>query len=349
VSVLIVGGYLAHCGRLRDGWGMAMRGLMRVGASTHYPEWPDWFRTDEHLIVRYDVEVRNCGYRQAVRWFRISLADAFAGGRLLARERFEEHEGEIPDQLRSQMRKLPVGGPGGDVWPESLTAAFGDCVTLNFGEDRIATDCGGDRKTAPFRLLLPHYWIERAWWRHPVRVLGFPFALVFDAVTIPLNLAVITLFVLPLLVRRLAVHRRYLWRVGMAVVVTLDLLILTLTLLPLSSGNVGASGLGKLAGVASAMIMALSTFVIPLVAGIVVARETRRSLFVLLGVLAAVASPVALWTLLLYGERVLEDLDLPAVLAWLTVPLALVPCTMALGIALLGCRWATTPRAHQLS
>jgi hypothetical protein len=346
VSALIVGGYLAHCGRLRDGWGMATRGLMKMGVSRHYPEMPDWFRTDDDLIVRYDVEVRNCGYQQEVRWFRVPLADAFAPGRPLVRALFEEHEGEIPDELRSQMRKLPVGGPRGDVWPESLAAAFGDCVTFNFGEDRIATDCGGVRKTSPYRLLLPHSWIERAWWRHPVRVLGFPFALVFDAVTIPLNAAVITLFVLPLLIRRLSVHRRYLWRVGLAVVATLDLLILTLMLLPLSSGNVGAGGLGKLAGVASAMIMVLSTFTIPLVAGIVVARETGRSLFVLLGLLAAVASPVALWTLLLHGERMLESLDLPAVLAWLTVPLALVPCTMALGIALLGCRWATVPRVQ---
>jgi hypothetical protein len=317
---------------------------MKMGVSRHHPEMPDWFRTDEHLIVRYDVEVWECGSEQRVRWFRIPLGDAFAADRLLTRERFEEHEGEIPDQLRSQMRKLPVGGPRGDVWPESLTAAFGDCVTFNFGEDRITTDCGGVRRTAPVRLLLPHYWIERAWWRHAVRILGFPFALAFDALTIPLNLAVIALFVAPLLVRRLAVHRRFLWRVGLAVVVTLDLMILTLTLLPLSSGNVGAGGLGKLAGVASAMIMALSSFVVPLVAGIVVARETGRSLFVLLGLLAAVASPVAFWTFLFYGERMLENLpDLPAVLAWLTVPLALVPCTMALGIALLGCRWADAP------
>jgi hypothetical protein len=305
---------------------------------------PDWFRTDEHLIARYDVEVWECGSEQAVRWFRIRLDELFAAGRPLGREQFEDHDGEIPEELRSQMRKLPIGGPRGDIWPESLAAALGDCVAFDFGEGRIVTDCGGARKVAPIPTLLPRSWIERAWWRYPVRVLGFPFALAFDAITIPLNLALITLFVLPLLVRGLAVHRRFLWRVGLAIVVTLDLMILVLVLLPLSSGNVGAGGLGKLAGVASAMIMVLSTFVIPLVAGIVVARETGRSLFVLLGVLAAVASPVALWELLLYGEHMLEDIDLPAVIAWLTVPLALVPCTMALGIALLGCRWAAGAR-----
>jgi hypothetical protein len=339
VSVLLVGGCLAHCEGLDDGWGAATRGVLQVGRWWYDPGWPRWYRSNDHVFVRYEVEARACGRETVeVRWFRILLSDLFAAGGRLPRDSFEEHRGEVPDAVRVAARQMRLGEVGPSQWPDDLTAKFGDCVVVNIGGDRIATDCHGKRALVRLPTFFPHYWKEQAWWRYPAMILGFPFALAFDAITIPFNAAVLTIFLLPVVVSELAAHRRLFWRVGLAVAVAYD--VTYLLVLPLTGGHAGAGGLGRMiGGVAKVFGTALASAAVPLVAGAVVARETGRSPFVLLGMLGGAVCAIVLVALAFVDESLLDAAEsLPALFF---NPIALVPGVLAIAIVLLGCMRAT--------
>lgn len=340
----LVGGYCAHKGSF-DRPLAATSGLFEIGTATHYAGSPEIFRTDADVLVQYDVEVSESGEKTVrPRWFRIGMGELLASGPPVTRDRFEEHPGPIPSELRAIMRKVRHQYPLAGGWPETLTTRFGDCVVRDansapFYIGTVVADCLGERVEVPMPELLPSHWTEHAWWRNPAIVLGLPFAVAFDVVVMPLNLAVVLIFALPLMVSRFRPVRRYFWICGLIVVAVLELFVFLVLFLPRGSNISGP--LGNLAGLALLMRVAALTFIVPFVTGIAVARQTRRAAFYLVGTGAALVCVPAIWSLLFFGERFLDQAQsLPRWLQVFLSPLTVVPCTLALVVVLIGARWA---------
>ncbi len=337
--VLLIGGIAAECEGFGEGWpGSATRGLMRLGFYRRDPGRADTFRNDQDLVIRYDVDTTVCDDESSEpQWFRIRLSRLFSATGPPSREEYELHRGEIPPAVRATLREVRSGPEVNEAWPPSLAAAFGDCVVATYG--KLESDCTGERRTVKRPVLFKDYWFEEAWWRTPMRIIGLPFALVFDALTIPLNAAVVAMFAFPLYFDELAGRRRYYWRCGLATALACDIMALLLVARPLTGGHTGGGGLGGLLGPVSAVGVALFSGIIPAAAGYAVAKETGRARFVSDGMLGAVASTMILGlALLVAGEVVDEAEDLPGVIAWLLNPFTLIPGLIALAIVIRGAK-----------
>jgi hypothetical protein len=355
LMTLLVGGYAANCEGLFEGWPFsAMRGLRRAGHFRLDARMPDMFRNSEDFIIQYEVRTMACGEQTSeLHWFRIPLTRLFDASAPPAREDFEAHTGAIPAALNETLREVKWEDTREGRWPERLEPAFGDCMVRTYGA--IVSECAGPRVRTRLPKFFPSdYWLETPWWHRPMRILGFPLALLFDLLTIPLNAAVVALFVLPLYETALTPYRRYLWRSGLAIAIAFNVLAIILFFRPLTSGHTGAGGLGKLAGIASGVAFAMLSGIIPFVAGVVVSRETKQE-FTGMGILCAMASSVVAFVLVLVGDDLIDAVeDLPGVIAWLLNPLALVPGLFAFAIVLRGLKAAEAdpvpddpPRAHQ--
>lgn len=309
---------------------------MRLG--TYRRGWPDTFRNDEDLVIRYDVESRVCDEESSEpRWFRIPLSTLFRATAPPSREDFEMHRGEIPPAVRATLRAVRSGPEVNQPWPSSLAAAFGDCVVETY--NGLASDCTGERRTVKRPVLFADHWFEEAWWRAPMRLIGLPFALVFDALTIPLNAAVVAMLVFPIYFDELAPKRRYYWRCGIATALACEIMALLLVVRPLTHGHTGGGGVGGLVGSVSAVGVALFSGIIPAATGYAVAKETGRAGFITNGMFGAFASIIVLGlALLAAGEVVDEAEDLPGVIAWLLNPITLVPGLIALAIVFRGAK-----------
>jgi hypothetical protein len=284
---LLVGGYSANCEGLYEGWPFSgMRGLQRVGDFSLDARSPDMFANAQDFIIQFEVRTMACGEKTSeLQWFQISLARLLDAAAPPTRDAFEAHTGEIPAALNATLRRVRYGDPVNNAWPEHLQPVFNDCI-VRADDASIVSDCSGPRVEVSLPTFFSSRWTETPWWRLPMRILGLPLVLLFDLLTIPLNAAVVAMFLFPLYFSELTPYRRYMWHSGIVTAVAFDVVAFVL-FFPMLSGGHRPLGRGGLAGQLSGSRYAILSGVIPFVVGVAVSRQTKQE-FVGMGILCAI-------------------------------------------------------------